>query len=768
MNFKDPAEVEAICYDLKLGDWPRAKNRQLINQLFNGVPPYDDNEVEQNKISVNVNFLESTKLAHDARAQFYGAFMKPGNYFRARPDTGPKHKRQQWGEDATRFVNRIMKRSMDYYECFRSRFALDVLHGVGPASWNNSDVWCPEERGIEDILIPSRTRLTMKNLPFFAVYKSWTANELIRLTRGPKNPGWNMKLVNELIRWIDRETMNLMGTNWPEVWSPEKLEERIKGDGGFYSTDQCPTIDVFDFYYWNDEGDEEGWSRRIILDSWSTPQADAGGRFTMGTRLGKSDGYDGRGHFLFDSGTRKYGSKLSELLSFQFADLSAVAPFQYHSVRSLGFLLYAICQLQNRLRCRFNEAVFEGLLMYFRVKSADDVQRALKIQLANHGIVDESIQFIPREERWQPDVSLAELGMNENQRIINDHASTFTTASNMANQKIEKTKFQVMAEVNATTTLVSTALQQAYRYQEPEYREIWRRFCKKNSKDVEVQEFRANCLRSGIPASALLPEAWDIEPERVTGAGNKTLELAIAEQLMQFRPLFDPQPQREILRLATLNITDDPALTNVLVPKGPEVTDSVHDTELAFGSLMQGSMVTPKPGLNAVEVCSTMLKLMAARIRKVMQSGGMGTPDEVQGLTLCGQYVASFLAILAQDKESKPIVKKIGDMMGKLMNEVKAMAQRQQQAQQKAMQQQAQTNGGVDPKDMAKIKAMQITAQAKAENMRESHAQRTAQRQLQFEQEQRQDAQKHQAELQKLDLEAAGNIKRPRLSSTEE
>jgi len=40
-------------------------------------------------------------------------------------------------------------------------------------------------------------------------------------------------------------------------------------------------------------------------------------------------------------------------VAFQFADLSAVAPFRYHSVRSLGWLLYAVINLQNRLRCKF-------------------------------------------------------------------------------------------------------------------------------------------------------------------------------------------------------------------------------------------------------------------------------------------------------------------------------------------------------------------------------------------------------------------------------
>ena len=82
------------------------------------------------------------------------------------------------------------------------------------------------------------------------------------------------------------------------------------------------------------------------------------------------------------------------------------------------------------------------------------------------------------------------------------------------------------------TSLTGAALTQAYHYQVFEYREIFRRFCRKNSIDPDVREFQARCLKQGVPQNMLVPEAWEIEPERVMGAGNKTLEMVIAEQLM--------------------------------------------------------------------------------------------------------------------------------------------------------------------------------------------------------------------------------------------
>jgi len=467
--------------------------------------------------------------------------------------------------------------------------------------------------------------------------------------------------------------------------------------------------------------------------------------------------------FLFTSGDRKVAHTWQNIVSFQFADLSAVAPFRYHSVRSLGFLLYSVCHLQNRLRCKFNEAVFENLMMMMRVKSMDDVQRALNIFLNNRGFIDDTVSFIPQEQRWNPNMQLAELGLNENRTLIQQNSSSFTQSTNMSQDRTEKTKFQVMAELNSMTQLVSAGLNQAYMYQNIEDREIFRRFMNKEGcrKDMAINTFRAACLRQGVPEELLVPEAWDVEHERVVGAGNKTMELTINQQLMEWREQFDPDPQRIILRDAVLALTDDAARAEELVPEERvKVTDSVHDAQLATARLMEGLPMAVKTGFNHEEYAETMMADMAMILMKAKKQG----PDikDIMGLSAMGAHVAEHIKIIAKNKEEKATVKKLGEQLGKIMNEVKALFANLQKAMAKKQQQ---NGGGMDPKDAAKIQAMMMAAKVKAQNQRESHAQRMAQRKLQFEQEQQMDAQQHEADIAAKDLEAAGNIKRNRLKS---
>ncbi len=357
---------------------------------------------------------------------------------------------------------------------------------------------------------------------------------------------------------------------------------------------------------------------------------------------------------------------------------------------------------------------------------------------------------------------LVQLGIQENQRIIQTNAQSVSAKTDFTSDRTEKTKFQVMAELQAVTSLVSAGLQQAYQYQAFEYKEIFRRFCIKNSSDPDVRTFQANVVARGVPLSVLQPDLWDIEPERVMGGGNKTLEMAISQQLMQWLPMFDPSSQRIVLRDSVMAITDDPSRAEMLVPEQPKVSDSVHDAQLASGALLQGLPVAPKPGINHEEYVQALLTNMAIIVKRAMQTGS--NPQELSGLQNIGIHAAEHLKMLAQNDQAKPLAKKFEKQLKELMAIVQRIAQ--------ALAQKAQQgNGhapGPDPETQAKIESMLITSQAKAENTKASHAQRTAQRQVQFEMTQEQKAIEAEREQRRLDRETAAEIERENLRTAQE
>lgn len=746
--FDTAGEVEELVWQMRLADFPRGVNRAKINSLFNGQAPYTEEQARENNLAVNYNDLSAPRMAHDARRQFSSAFQKPANFFKVQIDSGPIHKRAARSTIITKELNKRLKKSLPYFETLRSTFANVVLHGIGPVVWQDSERWYPKAKGVEDILVPGRTTLDLDNMSLFAVLESYTPMQLRKLTQGPnRDPGWNMELVKKLIEQAEKEILGF-GIPQSEIMSPEKQVERMHQDAGIFAADSLTTIDAWTFYFWDDSGKESGWNKRVILDAnWALG---AGGTTPSGRDL-KSKA-DTRGEWLYNPGKRKYADKIGELIHFQFGDLSAVAPFHYHSVRSLGYLLYAVCHLQNRLRCKFMDSVFEQLMQYYRVKSLDDVERALKINLIDKGFVDETVQFIPPAERWQIDQALAEMALAQNDSIIGQNASIYRSETDYANKGKEKTATEVMAEVNAATALVGAALGQAYQYQEFQYHEIARRFTVKNSKDADVREFRNACLKQGVPEEILNDvNQWEVTSERVMGGGNKTQEMALAQQLMQWRPMFDPEPQREVLYSAVLAFTDDAAMAQRLVPDNPnKVSNSKHDAQLTAGALMQGLHVDLQTGQNHIEIVEALLHEMALVIQGIEQAGSMATQLQISGLQNMAQYVGQQIAVIAQNPEEKSRVKGYSDDLGKLMNLVKAYAQRLAEQQKQAQQGQQQ-----DPENIVKLQGMQMQNEAKAANTRESHSQRTSQRQTQFELEMEREAQRHQLALEKQASESA-------------
>lgn len=725
---------------MKLADLPRASNRALIANLFNGVAPYSAEQVQRNNIDTNVNFLEPTKLAQDARSQFETANFTPNQYFTVRVDRGPTWKRDEWSEIITSNLRKAMKdghSALPYREAIRSVFAQLVLHGVGPVVWSDKERWQPEMQAMEDVMVPSQTLTTMENLSYFAVYRRYTAAQLWRKVNGPRvDKGWNKEVANDCIQWALKQWgQTTSGSDYG--WSPERIAEDMKANSLYYSSDAVPTINCFDFYYFDEDDKDAGWKRKIVLDAPGINEA--------GSAKDAKNLLEKRNQYLYDGGKRNYASKLSEIIHFQFADGSVVAPFRYHSVRSLGFLLYAVCHLQNRLRCSLTSSAFENCLQYFRVHNADDVQRAIKINLTNRAVIPDGVNFVGAQERWKVDAQLIQTVMGLNRQSMADNSTAYTRNFGLSeNEPREKTATQITAEVNAATAMVGAMLEQSYGYQKFQYQEQCRRFCIPNSKDPDVRKFRLNCLKDGVPEEILNPDCWEIMVERVMGNGNKQLAISQAQGIMQYYTLLDPDAQRIALRGYMFAITSDASKTQLLVPqKQNPVTDSIHDAQMSAGTMLLGLPMGLKQGVSHGEYAATLLGLMNVRIQAINQSGGVGTMEDITGLqniagqTIDGQPIegngaASHIELLAQDKGSKEVVKQLSDTLSGLMNEVRAFAQRLEE--QQAQEQNGNGQPPLTPKDAVDLKSQLTKIDLLKAAKEEAHTQKSQHRQQIFEQ----------------------------------
>jgi hypothetical protein len=761
MAFKDASKVWNVVSSMLQAAQPRARNRSRINGVFNGNPPFTEDEARDNRIETNVNFLEGTRIIHSARQRFSNAFLKPQNYFNVTLDAGPRFKRMQWGNIITKNLNRVLKRSTRYGYALESQFAGTVLHGIGPVTWMRDRDWCPVARGIEDILVPTNTLTSLENLSHFAIYTSFTAADLIKMTRGKNvDKGWNLKLVNEIIAYLTKtDAIQQQSQDWAGQYFPEKVEEDFKENAGYWGSDATPVLRCYDFYFLDTSGDNPTWRRRIVVDQYNT------GIGNVNTA----------NQFLFDPGDRCYGKEVSHLMHAQFADGAVVPPFRWHSVRSLGYLLYAPCHLQNRLRCKFTDSVFEQMLWLFRATSDGDAERLEKVDLFNLGVIPDGLTWVPQAERHVLDQSLLSAAFSMNRQLMAESAATYQSDVDNGTAK-EQTATEVVAKMESVNAMVGAMLTKAYTQQAFQYREIARRFATIDHPDCV--DFRRRCLADGVDEAVLRDsDTWDIMPERVMGAGNKMLEIAQADRLMAVRPLLAPDAQAEVVHMYVEANTDDPLLANKLAPTEVRTpSPAVERATLAWGTLIDGKPVVLSSAINRPEYISTLLQLLTAEVEGIEQNGGMTDMKRLIGLSNVMAHIQQQMQLIAEDPGQQQNLKIFGDALGEISNLVKALGQRMQAAAEQQAEAAA-ANGGMSPEAQAKIQAMIITAQSKAEIAAANAEQKRMQKEIAFQQEQQRknvnllnEAQRQgavtRADIAALDMETAAAIRRNNVTPT--
>jgi len=763
MRFDNASKVEECVWNMRLADLPRDENRTIINQLFNGDPPLDEALAEENNVEINRNDLEGPILMSNARRQWNQAMLGAENFFTVTLDSGPPAKRREWGHIITREINRRLKKTRRQLEEKRATGGTTLLHGRGASTWNTRRSVIPVPLGMPSVLIPSETDLDFENLAYFSIFREWTPSQLYTMTHGPKvDPGWDMELVMSQLRYVAEQV-----TKQPNAtafqYMPERIEELIKQDMGFWGSDAVPTVDVWDFFFREAEEDGKGWYRRTILD-WGVTDSVAR---TFKSKPDHSN-KDADGKFLYTSKNRKYANSINEIIQCQWADCSAVFPQKVHSVRSYGWLLWGVCDLQNRLHCKFNEAVFQQLMWFFRVPSNEQFTRLKMANFAHMGVIPPGIEWVKAQDRYAPPLPLVEYAFTRNRGLMNESSTAYSQDFTRQNQGKEMTATETMAIVNASNALIGGFLTQAYDYEDFKHQEQCRRILIKNNPDTIAKESIRAILKKGVPEQMLDIDRWIVQTERVIGAGNKQLAMGQVQFLQGVRKNLGPSQQRKIDHISIETALDDPALAEELAPVDGQKTasNSMHDAQLSTERLMRGLPLAPRDEMVYEDYVKVWIADLELMVNQTEQTGGMASPSDIRGWNTMIEQTKSFLKIMAGNDEDKQKVKAYADRLKVVGNLVKAFEQRFMQMAEKQQKQNGQA--APDPKIAAQVQGKMALDAVKARNMETSHAQRTAQKQVQFEQKLQQDERRTNAEIRLENAKAAHELVRGNLKAFNE
>lgn len=746
MNFDSASQIITQIYQMLIAQQPVMRNRSMINALFNGDTPWTAAAAEQENIGTNINWLEPTRIAQNARNQIDAATFRSEQFATWRLDRGPRAYRDIWSHSISSNLNKELKKSKRYRATRAAAHAQVVLHGPGPSVWRNRRSPFPEPIGVDDILVPAGTTVDMETLDYLSIYREMTWSQLYEATHGPcVDKGWNTAYVETILANLYKQPLQpvYQGNRW---LFPEKLQEDVKSNAAQMASSALPKALLWDFFFRSEDSGK--WSRRILLDFANLS--------TSGVRENSTTK---KPEFLYER--EDYADDWSEVIHFYVGNCSNVAPFRYHSIRSIGYLLYGVSLVQNKLRCRLADHMMQALLTLFRNVSDDDREKLGLVDLQNFGIVPDGVSMVTAAERHEVDTNLIMMGLNQGRQLMSESSASFLPDMSSGGERRSMTATETLIRQQSSVNLTSAVLGQIAEQSEDELREITRRFFDPTNPAPECKRFREAVQRDGVPLDFLEIDAVEIIPEKTAGGGNKAVEIAATQAMMEMLPLVGPDAQRIIMRKRFLALGDDPMEAVELVPEVPKVApDDVQYAQMGFIVMMQGLPFEVRDGVNMVVFASTLLQMMQTSMQQLTQmiSTPMGVgiaAERFAGLgNVAGNVEQAIQKVAMQGKAGK---QQAAQLQQGLQNLLQILQQVGEQLQK--MEQEGQPQQGMDPKAQAEIQAMMAKAQVQSRIDENNAAKKQQHKDVAFMSENVRRTAMAQADIQRLMAKTAAEMK---------
>lgn len=719
MNLDSPGDVLSQIVTMQLAMQPSQQNRTLVNKLFNGEQVETDQDLQDMNLVTRANWLHGTRVASNAVNSLNRAFLSNDRFFSVRVDKGPPRLRQQASAIITKAINKELKRSRAYRSARESANATVVLHGPGPLIWRDSRTCVPHTGGIEDVLVPAGTLCDMSNLDRFAFYRELTWPQLRKAAMGKVvDPGWNKPYVKALMATLYAQGYApiYQGNRW---LFPEKLAEDFKEGANWSASSALPKALCWDFFFLNE--DTGKWNRRIIVDyanMASVKATDDVNRFQE-TLYSKDD----------------YCDDYENIIHWYVGNCSNVAPYRYHSIRSIGYLLFGSCLMLNKLMNRNFDHMFQQLLTWFRNVSDDNREKLGLIDLQNFGVLPDGVSLVTANERYTIDPGYIKMGMDQATQLIAQSAMAFVPDMEGASKDKMMTATETLVRQNQSITLTNAVLSQLGDQSLYEYREICRRFCIKGNPDPMAVKLREVLKEHGMTLDYLDVEAWDIIPEMTVGAGNKASELMVTQALLQeVFPLVDPEAQRLILRRRITALNDNPDEALVMVPEVPgQVGPDEVMAQGAFNTLMDLQQALVPEGVSHVVMARVLMGMGGQALQQaemmMQQPDGLGLAAlQVAGVANVLAQVEGHIAKVGQADSQKELAMGLKKQHGELMGELSRVAKEVQAATEEAQQ----GGGGEGQEEAMELQFKQAEAQQKIALAGQAAQQKMEQREAQW------------------------------------
>lgn len=514
----DVSSATRIFTTLHDADRDLRETRVEYQKMFDGGPPFSDKELQAAGMgyTCNLNFGTAEAYLEQAMAAYIDLINAVETLVRVSIRYGEPEQRMEWEEIIAEEITRVLRgwpRFITEYLTLCQQF---VAHGVGIIHWDDTLDWRWTSHGFGDVLIPRQTKASEEYIEVAVIRRPMMVNHLyskIENEEAARARGWN---VPEVKRAIARAC----SFSPDDVSEWEKFQSQVKNNDIRFSGAESSKVNLISVLVQEFNGKvshyaslEDGSNKQFLLEA--------------------PDEYE----------------NINE--AFVFFTYGIGSNGTYHSVRGLGYKIYPHVQWANRLRCRLTDSAMLANATMIQPVDEASLEAFSFNYMGPFAVLSPGVNYV---ERKSGEIGAATLPvLNDLVAQMSERVGQYSATSMFGGTK-EKTRFEVAAQLDATSKLSATSLNLFYEPWTRLLRETVRRmlnpkYTSQLPGGAAVTDLFARCAERGVPPEAL--RAVDHAKTvcvRAVGAGSKANRSIILQQINEYAGAFDVEGRHRLVR----------------------------------------------------------------------------------------------------------------------------------------------------------------------------------------------------------------------------
>ena len=682
-RIKDAKSAHAIYTSIRNADDASSIDRQKIQSMLDGEPPYSPQQLKSlgQGYRANLNFGEAAAALETSLSAYSDLVNSVDRLASVKTSEGDPAQRVEWESIIAEEFHRTIT---DWDEFFYKQQMLShqfVSQGVGVAYFEDNRSWKWSVCGLKDFKVPRGTPACDTKVEVATIERHYLVGELYQFIENPKiatELGWN---VEETRRAILLSTDNGTSSNSRD-W--ERLQEELKNNDLMYSHARSKVVRCIHYFVKEFDGTISHY---------------------IATRAGDSD------DFLFQKPSRfKHANEAFVLFSYGIGTNGLL-----HSVRGLGYKLFPFIQLSNRMRNAIVDGAMLSSALMIQPATGEDVSNLSLMYNGPLSILPPGINVV---DKTMPNLAGNVLPIVRDLEVVRQNNTGTYNPKQVMPDGDARTATEVQAQLAQQSLLSAQAMNLYYIPFQKLLAEQFRRLATVNYRSdepggEEAIAFRKRIEARGVPWKAV-QKVYRVQAVRAIGAGSPGARMLAFNEFMAIMPRFDEVGQRNLIRDRVAARVGYDQVDRYL-PKGEveRIPIDAKIAELENDAMQGGRGVSVNPGENHAVHAKVHLE-DANRFLQALQQNQVDPKVAMSYLQVQYPHSTAHVEQLASDpsrREEVGVAKQILNQMREAVENIgkQLAAQAQREARARASEQ----GGQVDPKTQLAIQKAQIDSQIK-------------------------------------------------------